>query len=163
MLGVISDTHDSLEDIRRAVELFNSKDVELVVHAGDYVAPFTIKEFGNLNAKLVGVFGNNDGERRGLQSKYRELGARLSDFLEFEMGGKRLAVYHGTVRPFLDALIGSGKYDVVICGHTHRAEVSSEGRTLVVNPGESCGYLTGKKTVCLLDLESLKARIVELE
>lgn len=163
MIGVISDTHDHLRAIRLAVELFNSEGVELVVHAGDFVAPFTFKEFKNLEPKLWGVFGNNDGERMGLQRKYAASGAELSDFLKFEFGGKRFAVYHGTIEPFLETLVESRSYDIVITGHTHSPLVSHQNNVLVVNPGEACGYLTGKKTVCLLDVESLKARIVDLE
>lgn len=99
MIGVISDTHDNIEAIRLAVELFNSKRVELVVHAGDYVAPFTYAEFKGLNSKFLGVFGNNDGEKGGLRETYSKLGTDLSDFAEFEFAGRRIAVYHGTVKP----------------------------------------------------------------
>jgi hypothetical protein len=163
MIGVISDTHDRLDAIRQAVELFNSEKVELVVHAGDYVAPFTYLEFKKLNSKLLGVFGNNDGEKRGLREKYSKLGAELSDFTEFEFAGRRIAVYHGTVKPVLDALVDSGKYDIVITGHSHKVEIAMKDGTLLLNPGEACGYLTGKKTVCILEMEKLQARLIDLE
>lgn len=163
MIGVVSDTHDNLRAIRLVVELFNSHGVELVVHAGDYVAPFTYKEFKNLEPKMVGVFGNNDGERVGLRRNFAGLGADLTDFLEFDFSGKKFAVYHGTIKPFLDSLMESGSYDVVITGHTHDAQVLQKNDVLVLNPGEACGYLSGKKTVCLLEVDSLKAKIIDLE
>jgi hypothetical protein len=163
MIGVVSDTHDSLQAIRLAVELFNSEDVELVVHAGDYVAPFTYREFKSLRSRMVGVFGNNDGERAGLQKKFSALGAELADFLEFQVAGVKIAVYHGTVKPFLDAMVESGRYRVVITGHTHEALVRQVDGVLLLNPGEACGYLTGVKTACLLEVDPLKARIVNLE
>jgi putative phosphoesterase len=37
MIGIISDTHDNLPAIKRAVDLFNEKNVDLVLHAGDFV------------------------------------------------------------------------------------------------------------------------------
>jgi hypothetical protein len=163
MIGVISDTHDSLRAIKLAVDLFNSAEVELVVHAGDYIAPFTFREFRNLKARFLGVYGNNDGERYGLQKKYSKLGGELSDLLEFQFAGKKFVVYHGTVKPFLDALVESGSYDIVITGHTHKAQVAWRKKVLLLNPGEACGYLGGRKTVCLLDGGSLKAQIVDLE
>ncbi len=163
MIGVVSDTHDNLGAIRLAVELFNTEDVALVVHAGDYVAPFTYAEFKALQPKIMGVFGNNDGERIGLQKKFAALGAELADFLEFEVDGLKIAVYHGTVKPFLDALVESGRYGVVITGHTHKAVVRHMGGVMMVNPGEACGYLTGKKTACLVEIDPLKATIVDLE
>ena len=36
------------------------------------------------------------------------------------------------------------------------------GSTLVLNPGEACGCLTGRKTVALLDTEALSIEIVGL-
>jgi len=54
----------------------------------------------------------------------------------------------------VDALRKSGKYDVVVRGHTHQMEVS-DGKTIVINPGEVCGYLSGEKTVMLLDTDDL--------
>jgi hypothetical protein len=162
MIGILSDSHDNMEAIKKAVEFLNSAGVELVIHAGDLIAPFTAREYKKLKAKFVGVFGNNDGERKGLTAKFSELGASLEDIVEMDYKGKRIAVYHGTLGAVTDALIRSGKYDVVITGHSHDAEIREENGTLMINPGEVCGYLTGKKTLCLLDLEEMQARIVEL-
>ena len=50
----------------------------------------------------------------------------------------------------------------MVYGHTHKAEVYESGRTLVVNPGEVCGYFSGKSTVALLDMDKLEAKIVDL-
>jgi len=33
MIGIMSDSHDNLQAIRRAVEIFNSSDIDLVIHA----------------------------------------------------------------------------------------------------------------------------------
>jgi len=41
MIGIMSDSHDHMEAIRAAVEVFNQAGVKLVVHAGDLIAPFT--------------------------------------------------------------------------------------------------------------------------
>jgi len=34
--------------------------------------------------------------------------------------------------------------------------------TLLLNPGDACGYVTGKKTVCVLEVEKLRARLIDL-
>jgi putative phosphoesterase len=66
LLGVIADTHDNLPKIEKAISVFNRKRVSLVLHAGDYIAPFSLLPFRKLNCDYLGVFGNNDGEREGL-------------------------------------------------------------------------------------------------
>ena len=42
LIGVMSDTHDNVPLIEKAVALFNDRKVGFVIHAGDYVAPFAL-------------------------------------------------------------------------------------------------------------------------
>jgi predicted phosphodiesterase len=37
-----------------------------------------------------------------------------------------------------------------------------ENGVLVVNPGELCGYLTGKPTFAIIDTDKVEAEIIEL-
>ena len=62
-IGIISDTHDDVGNVQRAIEMFNVERVQSVIHAGDYIFPGIVKEFEKLNSKLIGVLGNNDGEK----------------------------------------------------------------------------------------------------
>lgn len=160
MIGIMSDSHDHMGGIMAAVEVFNQEKVELVVHAGDLISPFTAGAFDKLQAPLEAIFGNNDGERRGLMAAYAEL-CPLEDFKELEVDGRKIALIHGTTEALVDALSESGKYDLVIRGHTHRKEVI-EGSTMIINPGETCGYLSGDKTVILLDTDDLSWKSVKL-
>ena len=157
MIGIISDTHDNLPAVADAIEYLNSLDLEMVIHAGDYIAPFTAIELKRLNAKIVGVFGNNDGEKAGLLKQLPD----LVQLAEFEHRGKKFAVYHGTLHAVVDALVKSKKYDVVIRGHNHNPQIEDIDGTLLINPGEVCGYQTGKRTLCLLDLDEMRAEIKE--
>ena len=62
----------------------------------------------------------------------------------------------------IDALAESQKYEVIIYGHTHRTDLRKIGKTLIINPGECGGWLSGKSTIALLDLKNLKAEIIDL-
>ena len=72
-IGIMSDTHDHLPNIRKAIAVFNDEKVDMVIHCGDFVSLFVIKEFENLNSKIVGVLGNNDGEKTLLKEWLKEL------------------------------------------------------------------------------------------
>lgn len=164
LIGLISDTHDNLPQVDKAVKRLNEANVDLVLHAGDYVAPFTIVRFKDLRSRLIGVFGNNDGDHELLKIRFRE-NKRLEirgNFADVKADGLSVALLHGTDMELLKALIDRESFDVVVHGHTHTAEVNKKGRTLVVNPGEVCAYLTGKSTIGLLDTVKRKAKIVEL-
>jgi putative phosphoesterase len=69
-----------------------------------------------------------------------------------------LVHYHFSVATYA----AQGKYDVIIFGHTHKPAVQKEGKALLINPGETGGWLTGKSTAALLDLEKLEAEIIAL-
>ena len=162
LVGIISDSHDNLAALEAAVKLLNREGVEHVLHAGDIIAPFAAAKLAKLEAKLTCVYGNNDGERALLARRISEMGASISEFAELELAQRRVALYHGTVPEITSALVESGRYHVVATGHTHSAEVRKSEGCVAINPGELCGYLTGKRTLCLLDLKSMKAEIVEV-
>lgn len=164
LVGLIADTHDRLPMIDKAVKKLNDEDVELVLHAGDYVAPFVIPRFKELKAKLIGVFGNNDGDRELLKKRFSEYeGLEIrGSFTEIVVDGLKIALLHGSEEELLKALINSEGFDVVVHGHTHKAEVYRKDKTLIVNPGEVCGYLFSKSTIALLDTGRREAKIIDL-
>ena len=158
-LGIISDTHDNVPAIKKAVAYFNTTAVELVIHAGDYVSPFSFKPLRELSCEFVGVWGNNDGDKLALT---RVSEGKIKDsFVALERGGSRILVGH--YFEALEALAKSQVYDLIVYGHTHEAEIRREGKTLIVNPGECGGWLYGKSTVALVDLDSKEAQLVSLD
>ena len=159
-IGIISDTHDNLTLIKKAGEIFNREKVELVLHAGDFVSPFTALGFKNLNCPLYGVFGNNDGDKLYLQEKFEGIGELCPEPYQVNINQKSIIMLHK--EKLIDALAESQKYNVILYGHTHRTDLHKIGKTLIVNPGECGGWLTGKSTIALLDLETLEAKIIDL-
>jgi putative phosphoesterase len=62
------------------------------------------------------------------------------------------AVYHGTNFNKKELLIKSAKYDVFVCGHTHRTLSKTFGKTMVINPGTANGWFLGyKATAAIFD------------
>src|SRR3989442_9867480 len=74
-IGLIADTHDNIENIEKAVEVFKESKADLVIHAGDYVSPEAIRFFRGV--KLVGVFGNNDFDKSGIRDAFSDIGGQI--------------------------------------------------------------------------------------
>jgi putative phosphoesterase len=164
LIGAISDTHDNLPLIEKAVQNLNDQKVELVLHAGDYVAGFVIPKLAKLNCPLIGVFGNNDGDHELLKKRFSEtLNCTIHErFTQITIESYRIALLHGHETELLNAIVDGGYFDAVIHGHSHNKNIEQKGKTLSINPGELCGYLTGKPTIAILDTIKKQARIIEL-
>ena len=161
-IGLLADSHDHLTHLETAVLRLRSRGVAAVIHAGDFVAPFTVPLLAQAGCPIWAVFGNNDGERVGLAARFREIGAHLFERpRELELEGHRILVQH---EPFgLDHLAGSTAYELVVYGHTHQVDLRVPERgAVVVNPGEVCGWLTGKPTAAIIDLETRAVEVLDL-
>ncbi len=164
LIGIISDTHDNLPFIEKAINLLNNEKTNLVLHAGDYTSPFVIPKFKALNCRLIGVFGNNDGDHELLRKRVEETGncEIRGRFAEVDADGFKIALLHGDETDLLNALTSRECFDAVVYGHAHVTVTKNKGKTLIVSPGELCGYLTGKSTLALLDTVKREAKIIEL-
>lgn len=159
-IGIISDSHDNLENIVKSIKVFKDKGVDFVLHLGDYVNPNSVKAFKGI--KLVGIFGNNDGDRFRLINAFNEVGGEIKgDFYEFNEGGLRFACYHGTEPQLKDALIECGRYDVVLYGHTHECVETKAGDTLILNPGTAHGF-GDRATIVVFDTKNHQVEVIDL-
>ena len=160
MIGILSDSHDNLPAVRQAVRFFNDMNCSLVVHAGDFVAPFAAAEFRGLRCPFKAVFGNCDGEKKGLAATLDGTGEIMEAPFDLEHAGRKIRLYHldAPVRGALRA----GGFDVLVYGHTHKVDIRKEGGILVVNPGETGGWVHGRSTVVLLDPITLDVQVAPL-
>jgi putative phosphoesterase len=160
LIGLISDTHENMPLIRKAVAYFNSLHVDYILHAGDLISPITAREFEKLAARMIAVFGNNDGERRMWRERIKNWGEIHDVFYEGQFDGLKILMMHEPRQ--LDALADSQYYDVIVYGHTHQVDERRNGKTVIINPGECGGWLTGRSTIAVLELPDKKISIVDI-
>jgi putative phosphoesterase len=112
-LGILADTHDHLDRIRLAVALLNKRGAEGLLHLGDFVAPFALKEVLKFDGPKWLIYGNNDGEKKGLKKLFPEI---KDGPCVFEIGGRKLGVAHSVEEiPELYRTTCDG----VFYGHSH--------------------------------------------
>jgi hypothetical protein len=155
-IGVVSDTHNHLPNVRRIVEILNAAQVERVVHTGDITQAKTLDVLAGLLAPLHGVFGNNDLERDRLDAAIARHGFHFSEgLLRLEWAGRRIAVVHDPRE-----LAAAGPLELALHGHTHRLAVERSGGGLVFNPGECAGHTPGQNTVGVVNLVTLEVELL---
>lgn len=160
MIGIMSDSHDNVSTIKQAVHVFNSANCELVIHAGDFVAPFAARELGHLACPVKAVYGNCDGEKTGLKVAFKDIGEIHEEPLSFTHKDLSYLITHIGYPPESKKVLEG--IHVYIFGHTHRPEIKTKKKTLIINPGESGGWVTGKSTVVLFDTKTQNAEIILL-
>ncbi len=157
-IGILSDTHDKLPGIELAIAIFQDHQVDVIIHAGDWVKPDALKALRKLvpeHTKLYGVYGNND-DRSDLDSANQSLDypMELAESLIIPVESLKIGVAHGD-RPQLLVNVSSS-CDVIIRGHSHRASVESRDGKLYVNPGSTSHTvpksLEDRRTVAILNI-----------
>jgi len=158
-IGILSDTHDHIPNLKKALEIFQSEGCEKILHAGDFVSPFMINVFKQFGIRFSGVFGNNDGEWIFLLKLAEGIGEIRKGPIEFILEGRKIALMHEPV--YLPALKQANYFDLIVFGHSHQPIIETSP-VLLINPGEACGYLSGKPTIAICDLKTLTANLIEL-
>lgn len=168
IIGIISDSHDNLPNVLTAVKIFNQFQTSLVIHCGDYVAPFTLSAFKELNCPLVGVFGNCDGEQEGLIRQAQQLKFQIhSPPYKLEFNNRKILISHKPIEieQYLhnptNQLPSQSSFDILIYGHTHKPEIKREP-ILIINPGEASGWLFNKPSVAILNLSTEEVELIPL-
>jgi putative phosphoesterase len=161
-VGILSDTHDRVPAVEALLARFAEAGVALVLHCGDYCAPFALGPFRDARLPLLGTFGRNDGDRDALRAAAGALpagGELVESPHSVELGGRTVLLVHDLG----DALARSvDAHDVVVFGCSHRPEARQRGSSLLVNPGEACGWLIGEPRAAVLDLTDLRVEPLSL-
>ena len=159
LLGIVGDTHNNLKNISKICEIFNERKVDLVVHTGDVTLPKSLEAFKNLNCKIIVVLGNNDcEEKEGLKKVSEKFNCKLEEEpFKIELSKKVISVLH---HPELinNELLNSS--DIIFHGHTHRYRNEIINDTLIFNPGECAGIISGKNQIGILDLNTLEPELL---
>jgi putative phosphoesterase len=163
-IGVVSDSHDQVENLRRAVKAMNKAGVNVIVHLGDDYDDVKVlsDQKGASIIQVPGVFS----------TYYQEPGTPNRVIEEWE--GVRVLLTHtpeshkndlpNDLKP--TEVVARGEVRLVLSGHSHIPEVKKEGEVVWVNPGhlkddDKKGY---PPTYALLEITGteIRVRIVDL-
>ncbi|HIE15076.1 TPA: YfcE family phosphodiesterase [Candidatus Bathyarchaeota archaeon] len=157
---VISDTHDREAELKQFIKMINKDGIKVLIHCGDFCAPFMIKALAEFEREVHCVFGNTDD--RYISSKLaKKRGINLhGDFAQIEIEGRKIAFIHDDVLGRL--LAETNKFDAVFHGHHHKSYQEKVSNTLLANPGEMAG-LNGIPTYGVYDTDKNEIEIKEFK
>ena len=155
-IGILSDTHNNADKIRKSIDFFNLRQAEFVLHAGDFSYPVSAQYFLKLKCPFIAVFGNNDFDTYGLKKAISPFGNIYNAPYEFVLDNKTFLLTHHLYTQ-------TKKFDYIIYGHTHKPSIIKISGTILINPGEAAGRRYGKSTIAMLDTQKNRAEIFDLD
>lgn len=151
LVAIFSDVHDEVDNLLTALSLAEAAGCKHLLLAGDLTTLTTLR---TLREEWSGgidlVFGNNEWDH----SSHLKLSEQLhdlthhGDIADITLYGRRIYMSHypQNVPSALRAKI----YDLIIYGHTHKAQSETIGSTLILNPGEIAGVRSAP-TIAIYD------------
>ena len=161
-LGVLSDTHEDVNNLEIALAAYRQEGITRVIHCGDMTTSATALRLDGF--EVVYVDGNMD---QGLPEIYRTLRdlnphSVVLPTYEGEFEGVSIGVTHGDNENELRRLIDSGKHQYVFHGHTHRRRDEMHGSTRIFNPGALGGLQFESRSYSIFDLLAGEIALIEL-
>ena len=62
LIGILSDSHDQIVNLRLAINYCNKRNISQIIHCGDLISPFMLKELERFQGEIHLIYGNNVGD-----------------------------------------------------------------------------------------------------
>lgn len=162
LVAIMSDSHDNIWNLRKAVGIVKSRQTGLLIHCGDFIAPFMLKELDDAGIPVHGVFGNNDGDQYTLTKMSLSVLSNITlHGLAGQVDVEGFAIGFTHYREIGAGLVSAGDCRLVCFGHSHEHEIKKSGDVTLLNPGEIMGK-EGSPGFCFVDTQTADIERVEL-
>ncbi len=140
-IAIASDLHDHQEHLTWFLEECKKRNITQCYFLGDMIRP-TLAKVLFQSLKTHFIFGNNDGDHvRTMRFATPE--TKIADYCFDELTVNEKQVFLTHYPLLAENAARSGKYDAVFYGHDHTKHEERLDKTLLVNPGELAGFVTG--------------------
>jgi putative phosphoesterase len=161
-VAIMSDSHDHIWNLRKALEIVRDRQAGLLIHCGDFIAPFMLKELDQAGIPVHGVFGNNDGDQYTLtRMSFSVLNNITLHGLSGQVDAQGFKIGFTHYEEMGRGLVAAGDCQMVCFGHSHVHEIRQAGGVPLVNPGEIMGK-EGAPGFCFVDTATAIIERVEL-
>ncbi|MCJ7746381.1 MAG: metallophosphatase family protein [Desulfobacterales bacterium] len=156
-IGVLSDTHlkEPHSEFKKVIE-FHFRDVEKILHAGDFV-DWSVAEYLSSLKELIAVCGNMDPPDIRKAFPHKRI---------IEIGGFRIGLIHGGGSPFGIESRVKEEFDevaAIVYGHTHTPANHQVKNILFFNAGSPTRSFIHRATLGILHIgEKIEGEIIKI-
>ena len=153
-LGILSDTHNHLGNLKRALDMLRAAHIKTIIHCGDISTPQTAVYMAGFH--VIYTYGNTDMGMPAIRQQLQLLNPdNVADFnFSGVLDGVPVAATHSHLPGIVQELVQSQQYAYVFHGHTHRRRDEMVGKTRIINPGALGGTRHEHRSICIVDLST---------
>jgi putative phosphoesterase len=157
-LAVISDVHDNLANLAKALNYIKSNKIDYLICTGDLQSFEAWAELNKLSIPVFAAKGNAD-EALDL-SQFSNIQV-WQNFGEIELAGKKILFSHypEVVKKIIDHK--PSYYHLALNGHSHMPWEENYLNTKLLNPG-NVANVRYNPTFAIINLDDLKAQLILL-
>ena len=140
LIAILSDSHDQILHLQRAVEYATLQGAEILIHCGDLISPFMLPYLASFKGQVHLIYGNNVGDQHLISSRCETEINNIQHhgiFGAITVNQLQIAFHHYPELAY--GVAETGKYDIVCCGHNHICTVKKINSCLLLNPGDLLG------------------------
>lgn len=162
-IAIISDTHDNLKNLIKALALIEKEKASALIHCGDVTSINTLKFIlNNFKHQIYLALGNGDDKSIFFDflNKNKNLNLNIfENFGEFMINDLKFGISHFLEETKKEIL--NNNFDFAFYGHTHKPWEERIKKTIVLNPGNLAGIFY-RPTFAIFDTKTLKFRLIIL-
>jgi uncharacterized protein len=154
IIGLLSDTHDKLNNLIYVLNTYREREIETLIHCGDLISLEMVPYFEGF--RVIYTTGNMDITTGAIKKRFERM--RKDNFVgtvyRGEIGGVPLAVTHSHIDGLVMDLVQQKRYKWIFHGHTHKKRDEIIQGTRIVNPGALGGLGREPRSFCIVDLDA---------
>jgi hypothetical protein len=136
MVGIISDIHDNLPNLAKALNYFKVSKIKRLICCGDIGSEETLVYLvENFSGQIWSVLGNADAEQIEYQ-KFKDKFDNLNLFEstgQFAIEGKQILIVHEPWR--YEKYLDNPEIEYIFYGHSHKPWQETQNNKIILNPG----------------------------
>lgn len=162
-IGVLSDTHDNLDNLLTVLEILRQRGIQTVIHCGDLTDFSLISHFSGF--RLIYLTGNMDAASGTIKKRVEQMREDNFAGLVFQgnLDGVMVAATHSHLEGKVMELVQEKRFCWIFHGHTHKRRDETIQGTRIINPGALGGLVRGPRSFCIVDLTAGEVEFIELK
>ena len=162
-LAVISDVHDNLVNLQKALDYIKKEKIDYLISTGDLQSLDAWQMLDDLKIPVWAVMGNADKDIIG-EKKLRDTLKNLhfsANIATVELENQKIIFGHYPEIIKKIILNYPNKYQLALAGHTHLPWEEKLGSTKLLNPG-NIANIRCAPSFAIINLSTLKAKLILL-